>query len=238
MKATIIMNCIHEDFGYLRSAIKSYVNQEGVEVQLIVSTIEDDPCIGFIRINFPSVELCIYPKSEHPGKCPQGSFLQINKALPMMTGEWFAFASSNDIAKPDKIKQEIEKCLSTEKKICYSSYETINESGAVTLLQKFHDYNYIKHLSGNFVSDCALIHKSIVDKYLPFKTEYNNYAYWDLWLRVHEGEGDVFCYNEKPTWEYRILNSSMHIARRKDPALIASHKKDRERMLADHKFEI
>lgn len=232
------MNCCGEDEGYLKLAIESYLNQVQVEIELIVSTIEGDPCIEFIRANYPSVILSVFPKAEHPGKCPYGSFLQLNRALPLMTGEWFAFASSNDIALPNKTLLEIQKCKATEKKICYSSYQTINEVGAVTLTQPFHEYSYVTHLGANFVSDCALVHRSIVEKYLPFRIEYNNYAYWDLWLRVYEGEGDVFCYNPDATWQYRILNTSMHIARRKDPAAIAANLKDRNRMLADHKFEI
>lgn len=172
MKASIIMNCCNEDFNYLKLAINSYLKQFGVDIQLIVSTIEGDPCIEFIRLHFPSVELCVYPKKEHPGKCPQGSFLQINRALPMMTGEWYSFASSNDIALPNKTLLEIQKCLSTGKKICYSAYQTINEAGAVTLTQPFHEYSYVTHLGANFVSDCALVHKSIVDKYLPYRYYY------------------------------------------------------------------
>jgi len=228
------MNCCNEDFKYLTIAIESYLNQQKSKVQLIVSTIEGDPCISFIQEKYPSIELCIFPKSEHPGKSPQGSFLQINRALPMITGEWFCFASSNDIAQPNKIRLEIDSCIKTHKKICYSSFDRIDANGNTTNTQNFYRYDYARHLQGNFVSDCALMHKSIVDEFLPFKTEFNNYAYWDLWLRVYEKYGNVFCYNPAPTWKYRTLESSMHIKRRNNPTLMAQYENDKKRMLNTH----
>lgn len=232
MKATVIMNTYNENETHLIQAIESYLKQEGADVELIISSIEGDKN-EYIFKQFP-VKVTYFPKDLHPGKCPLGSFLQLNSALKLMTGEWFCFASSNDIAKPNKIAQEIDYCQKARKLICYSAYQFADNDLNLGAVQPFYSYDYEKHLHGNFVSDCALIHKSIVDKYLPFKTEYNNYAYWDLWLRVYEGEGNVFVYNPNPTWVYRQSSTSMHVKRAKDLEELSRALADKTYMLSKH----
>lgn len=231
MKASVIMNvCEEKEFDMAR-AIDSYLSQD---VQLIVSTLENDKCISFIKRNYPQIELVITKKKDHPGRSPQGSFTQLNNALPLIKTDWFCFASSNDTALFNKISLEISACERTGKKICYSAFHTTDENMNNTGTRFFHDYDFQRHKRGNFVSDCALMHRSIVEKYLPFKLELNNYAYWDLWLRVYEGEGNVFVYNPIPTWNYRISENSMHIKRRSDPEQMAKYKQDELRMLKLH----
>lgn len=232
---TVIMNSCKEKPEYLKAAIESYLNQLDVKIQLIVSTIENDPCIKYIQTNYPSVGLCIFPLSEHPGRSPQGSFLQINRALPMMKGDWFCFASSNDTALPQKCRIETRLCILSGNEICYSAYNFITADGTHRRKQLFFNYDYQKHFKGNFVSDCAMMSKRIVDKLLPFKVEYNNYAYWDLWLRAYEAYGNCFVYNSHPTWNYRTLANSMHIQRKKSSRKIAQTLRDRDNMLEAHK---
>lgn len=227
MKASVIMNTFNEEREVLAAAINSYLCQEGCEIELIISTIEGDENIDFVLANYPATVVWM-KKEDHPGKSPLGSFMQLNNALPYITGEWFCFASSNDVAFPRKIITEIECCIQNGKEVCYSSYTM---SGKPV---RFHDYDFKKHLNGNFVSDCALVSERLVDKYLPFKTEYKNYAYWDLWLRIYEGEGNVFHYNPQPTWNYKQDPESMHIKRRGNPELVAEAQKDREYMLSFH----
>ena len=162
--------------------------------------------------------------------------MQLNNAFPHITGDWFTFASSNDIAIQTKLIQEVEMCLNNGKKeVCYSSFHLIDEIGNLIRTQLFFPYNYDKHLIGNFVSDCALISKRLVDEYLPFKVDLNNYAYWDLWLRIYEGEGNVFIYNKTPTWGYRQIETSMHIDRQKSELKLAEAKRDKEIMLNLHR---
>jgi len=99
----------------------------------------------------------------------------------------------------------------------------------------FHEYDYKKHFTGNYVADSSVVSKRLVDKYLPFRVELNNYAYWDLWLRIFEGEGDVFCYNPHPTWAYVQDENSMHIKRWKDEKLMIEAEHDKQIMLSLHR---
>jgi len=239
LKASVILNTINEDRNLLSIAIESYLNQTNVEVELIISSVEGDINLDFVRSKYPSCKIVTMPRSEHPiGKGikePKGSFMQLNNALKHITGDWFVFASGNDFAYSDKLSMEINSCIETGTEVCYSSYDYVNHLGRRKKAQLFHDYDFKKHMVGNFVSDCAVVSRRLVDKYLPFKIELNNYAYWDLWLRIYEGEGNVFCYNKNPTWAYRQEDSSMHLQRKKDQNKINQAKKDRETMLNQHR---
>ena len=234
MKVSVIMNTVGERQDYLSLAIESYLDQKGCEVELIISTITGDVNINFVKEKYPQVKIITMDKLCE--KSPKGSFLQLNNAFPHITGDWFTFASSNDIAIQTKLIQEVEMCLNNGKKeVCYSSFHLIDEIGNLIRTQLFFPYNYDKHLIGNFVSDCALISKRLVDEYLPFKVDLNNYAYWDLWLRIYEGEGNVFIYNKTPTWGYRQIETSMHIDRQKSELKLAEAKRDKEIMLNLHR---
>lgn len=232
------MNTVNEDRKYLDLAIESYLNQKGCEVELIISTLEGDPNLQHIKEKYPSCVIVTLPIKGHPIehglKNPVGSFMQLNNALPHITGDWFCFASANDVAFINKLELELSRCKETGAEVCYSSFDLVNEQGEKISTQRFHDYYIGKHLKGNFVSDCALISKRLVDKYLPFNLSLNNYAYWDLWLRIYEGEGNVFTYNSTPTWGYRQNSDSMHLSRQKDPIKLKQAKIDKRRMLALH----
>lgn len=222
------MNTYNENEDHLIQAIESYVCQN---VELIISTIEGDKNDSIFK-RYP-VKVNRFKKEDHPGKSPLGSFLQLNAALKLITGEWFCFASSNDVALENKINQEVQKCLSTGKKVCYSSFYYTDSELNITEEQRFRDYDYQRHKTINFVSDCALIHRSLF-KHLPFRTEYKNYAYWDFWLRVYEGEGNVFCYNPTPTWKYR-QGAGMRFDRERNQEQVRQAGIDRSYMLSKHK---
>ena len=235
---SVIMNTVNERRDYLDLAIQSWLNQEGIEIELIVSTVEGDVNIDYIRENYPLVNVVTMPREDHPiskgGKCPLGSFMQINNALPHINGGWFTFASSNDIAYPFKALSEVKMCQDNSKLICYSDIDQIDENGSLIRTVKLRDYDRAAHQQGNFVADCSMVHISIVRGFLPFRTELNNYAYWDLWLRVYEKLGDVFIHQPRSTWGYRQDSNSMHVKRSKSPEQIAEAQKDRSRMLALH----
>lgn len=232
--ATVLINTFAEKFEYLETAIKSYVSQIGVNLQIIIATVDDDPNLPYLK-RWKGIDLNVIPRKDHPGRSPRGSFYQINSSLRLVKGEWFCFASSNDEAYPFKIFSEIQAAITQGKKICYSNYNLINERGEIQSTLKFSEYNREQHQAGNFVNDCSIIHKSLLDKYGPFRSdEFNNYAFWDFWLRVYEGEGNVFALNEKPTWGYRQLETSMHIQRRNNPSLMKQFNDDRIKMLSTH----
>ena len=52
MDVSVIMNTYKETPSFLKKAIQSYLTQKNVSVQLIVSTVEGDPAIEFIKKHF------------------------------------------------------------------------------------------------------------------------------------------------------------------------------------------
>lgn len=82
MSVSIIMNVYNEDDNYLTDAINSYLNQEDVKIQLIISTVEDDPCINYIGRKWKDERICfsICDKNKHPGRGHLGIYYQINEA--------------------------------------------------------------------------------------------------------------------------------------------------------------
>lgn len=227
---TVIMNTYNENPIYLKQAIESYKTQK--DVQIIISTLEDDSNLKIYDNGYVDV-VVFSSKKNHPGKCPKGSFYQLNRALEFIKGDYVCFASSNDVSLPKKLSMEQEMCING-KKVCYSSYIKTNANLKNRKLITFHDYDYKRHLQTNFVSDCTLIETELFLKYTPFDLELNNYAYWNLWLKIYQGEGNVFVYNPKPTWLYRQDEDSMHIKRRKDPTLVRKHKLDKAKMLSQY----
>lgn len=215
---TVIINTYNEDPKVLQRAIESYRNQDYKGgIQIIISTVEGDPCIGDPL--FKDCLTFVLPLADHPGKSPAGAYAQINGALNFIhpDSQWLCYASGNDYAKPNKITSEIATCLTHQREVCYSAFTKVEPDGKKIADVLFHQYDYKRHLQGNFVSDCSLISRRLVDKYLPYRIEFGNFAHWDSWLRMYEGEGDVFVYNHVPTWNYVQNPSDMHNLRNSDP---------------------
>ena len=81
---SVIMNTYNEREDYLRKAIESYLSQEKVKVQLIVSTVEGDKNINILQEY--KCNIALLEKERHPGKSPVGSYMQINQALLLVMG--------------------------------------------------------------------------------------------------------------------------------------------------------
>jgi len=228
--ASIIIPTYNENEKLLLASLQQYII-EGA--QIIITTVEGDKNLDLIKEM--GLDYVVTPLSEHPGRSPLGSFYQINKALPLIKRSWFCTASSNDIALPNKASIEIQKCMHSKKKVCYSNFYYMTEDGIINGKTNWYPYTYEAHLKGNFVNDSSIVNTKMAKKYLPFNLKFDNYAFWDFWLRVYKGEGNVFVYNPVPTWKYRQSNKSMHIQRMRDPVALAKYRADRAIMLAVHR---
>lgn len=223
-KVSVVMNSYRENEQYFNQAVLSYLNQKGVEVELIVSTVQGDPCIEW------SKKLGVHKIVVN--KKP-GIYQQLNNALKHMTGDWFAYASSNDVALETKLYNETNTCIANKAKVCYSSFYHTDESLKIVKTYKSKEYDYQKHLKGNFVNDCATVSMDILRKYAPFRTEHNNHAYHDFWLRIYQGEGNVFAVCKQPTWYYRVFEQSQHLRRKGEKA--QKNRDDFHKLIDKHK---
>lgn len=227
MKCTAIINTHNGNASHLKAAIEGYLGQRGVEMQVIVSIVDGDQNTGLIS-GYP-VEIATLPADQHAGHRPEGSFQQINNAIPLINHEWMMWGAGDDIPLQNKAHDEISLCLRTKKKVCYSNIAHVNEDLSVRFVSKLGVYNYQRHLAGNFVSDCSCMRTELLRKYTPFNwKKWGNFCYWDMWLRIYENEGGVFCHNSNYTWLYRPGGMS----RSKRPE---GYEDQRERMLDTHR---
>jgi hypothetical protein len=237
------MNTFKENPKYLKDAVLSYVKQRNVNIHLIISTLEGDPSIEFVKRTFSEpryakenlldkIEFCVSTKKEHPGKGIAGIYYQLNKATGMIKedSEWFCYASSNDVAVITKCEQEIAACLKAKKQVCYSAYAKTNALLKSMKPVNFHQFNYLKLLKGNFISDCSLIKTALLRRFLPFDARYYNCGFWDLWLRIYNEVGNVFVYSPGIAFLYRITPQSTHIQRQKEVKKKQIYAKGRETM--------
>jgi hypothetical protein len=176
----------------------------------------------------------VLPYSQQLGKCPQQSFRQINNAIPHVDTKYVCWASSDDLMSASKYHSELDMLIGFNKKVCYSDYYMTNEKMNVTRRVKLGPYDYSRHLTGNFVSDLSLMETVLLTKYGLQGDKFRNYAYWDMWLRIYEGEGNVFINNSEPTWYYRQDPESTHIKRQRSAEMKAEAYRDRAYMLSHH----
>ena len=233
---TIIMNTYKENKIFLKQAIDSYICQKDVNIQLIISTIENDSSISFIKENYEdsNIDLCISTLKEHPGKGVKGIYYQLNKATLMIKNDWFCYASSNDVALPDKLIKEITLCKKKKKYVCYSDYNTTNTNLNIIKKHKFPSFNYNTLLKENFINDCAMIRTDILKKFLPFDDTYYNCGYWNLWLRIYSKLGNVFIHNPNPGFLYRHEKTSTHILRNKNKNKQLMYQNEKLKMIKNH----
>lgn len=223
LSVSVIMNTYNESPAYLIQAINSYLNQYRVNIQLIISTIENDTSINIIKTKFPNekkITMAILEKKNHPGKGPLGIFTQINNAVQYITNDWVSYASSNDVALPKKLYNEINKCIINNKKVCYSAYYTTYTNLNNKRYTPFRNFNYRYLLHECYITDCSIVEASLFKEMMPFNLKYENVAYWDLWIRIYNKYGKVFIYNDNPEFLYRISNNSQHIERLKNKSKI------------------
>jgi len=211
---SVIINTINENPEKLKKAIDSYASQD---TEIIISTVKGDPSLKY---GYKTVV------SE------KGIYKQLNNAVKEITGDYFCYASGNDISMPDKIKREVNILKETGKKVCYSAFYRVENNVKKTMF--FHDYDFKKHLAGNFVSDCSMIETELLRKYLPFNERWENDAFYDFWLRVYKGEGNVFVYNPVPTWVYIIDQNSLHKTRKRDKKAWDHRNKIRKQLINYH----
>jgi len=218
------MNSFKERPSYLREAIESYLNQAAVDVQLILSMVEGDDNIKIAEEY--GVDLVLNDAGN--------IYEQLNAALPVMTGDFFCYAASNDVAEPFKLSMESDTLLAFDADVCYADFKTINADGQVVGRRSFYDYDYQKHLNGNFVSDCAMVRMSKARECLPFKLVWGNHAYWDFWIRMYD-KGAKFHHLAFATWRYRLTDDSQHIIRAKNPDKVRANSDLRAKMIKSHK---
>jgi len=223
---SVILNSYNDNQDQLREAILGYQTQAiNMKVEIILSTVVEDPSIKTGH----EMGVDVIHAVDTPG-----IYKQLNSAIKEASGDWFCVASGNDKALPNKLIDEYKLLCRTKKLICYSAFYTTDKDLKITGTAKFHPYDYKKHLHGNFMIDNALTNMQVLRKYLPFREKWGNDAFWDMWLRIYEGEGDIFIYNTVPNFLYRLDGKGRHFQKRKNREMWEKDELNRKKMLSSH----
>ena len=107
MNASIVINTLNGNQKHLVEAVKSCLNQNGVNIQLIVSTVKGDPSIKTLKGY--KIDLVI---NNRPG-----IYYQLNNGLRKVKHEWWSYISGNDVMLPNRRKDESFMCIKYKKKI-------------------------------------------------------------------------------------------------------------------------
>jgi hypothetical protein len=229
---TAIMNTLDEKESYFHEAVVSILNQN-IDVSLILNTLPDDHSVKRIERYKQDIRINLTPGEEHPGKNPDGSFYQLNRALPLIDTEWFIFASSNCVIEKDKYQKEIMAANSKGGYVGYSNFYKVDGNLKNKEPVVFGEYSYTKHKQTNFIPDQSVINYSKLKCLLPFRTKWYNMGYWDFWLRVYKKHGNVFGYCNDFTRYYRQDETQMHI-RLMNAKEKAKRKMAQSKMLISH----
>lgn len=218
---SILVNSYQPEKNDLLRSINGSLNQIGVNVTIIIITIEDDPTINIINeLNNNKIKLVIIKKIDHPGKGPKGIYYQLNEGIKHIKTRFFSYFSSNDIIYPHKSINEITKICNNDAVFCYSSFLIKYNNKVKKFSFPINKMNYTNLLNQNFINDCATIDLSKLDKkllYFEYK-KFENHSYWNLWLTIIKKYGETsFIYNNNPEWEYiRNINKSQSLQRKKN----------------------
>jgi len=215
-EVSVILLTYQDNPAWLQEAIDSVLQQVGVRVHLVVTTVQGDPAIKVAEKLHLEVLV-----NDHAG-----IYYQLNNALPLATKDWFVVAGGNDVLLPTKLIDEVNMCVAMGKSVCYSDFHAGSRHLSIRRSNPCVDYSYALHMSvGNIVPDNGLMKREILEKYGPFRhVQFGNLAFYDFWLRVAEGEGEgVFIHNWKFEWIYRICTESRHIQRKRNKLARRQH---------------
>lgn len=224
---TVLINTINEVPERLIATINSFkIQQKYFKLQILISTISND-----VSINIANKMNCDVVVSDK-----KGIYEQLNNAVKYIKGDWWCYSSGHDISETNKLLNEVYKCINGNKLVCYSNYFTVNPDTNEKTEKIFYKYDYERHLKGNFINDCSVINTNLSKKYLPFRNDlWGNDSHYDFWLRIYEGEGNIFAWNKTPSWNYILFNDSKHLVRLKSEKELMEYANIRQEMLNSRK---
>ena len=239
---TVIVNSYNPEEKDLVNSINSILNQIKIKVKIFVVTIENDVTINYINnINNNNIKLIICDKNKHPGKGPKGIYYQLNEGLKHVTTKYYSYFSSNDIMKPTKLYNEIEKIKKDNSIFCFSKYNNVFPNKTISFEYDINRMNFDNLIKTNFINDCATIDLEKLSNKLQFNYEkFENVCYWELWLSLLQKYGnECMSYNDNIEWDYiRIESKSQAMKRNKNKNEIDRYNNLKEFMLSYYDFKI
>lgn len=154
-KISIIMVICNNDLGQIKQSIKSIYSQKKLSTELIVTCMQNDSNINFIKES--KAKLYILKRIYNNTHIPK----LLNLGCNNITYEWTKFITPGYILETDKIIEDINKCIRFNKIGCCFNYKS--------------DYEIINNI---------IIRSDILKKNLPFDIQYKNKCFTIMWEKI------------------------------------------------------
>lgn len=182
-RVSIIMPTYNQKPEYLKEAIDSAINQtyENKEIIVVDDGSTDETTKKICEFYGDKIKYIYQENKKTSGA--------LNTGIKNMTGEWFAWLSTDDMWHPNKIEEQM-KMASEEKKVIYSDWVYIDQFGnkIKNLIEpEFKSQKEMQfHLCHRFFAcgSVALIHKSVFEKVGTFNEELPFSEDYEMWFRI------------------------------------------------------
>ncbi|WP_406685338.1 glycosyltransferase family 2 protein [Seonamhaeicola sp. MEBiC1930] len=206
MKVSIITPTYNSE-RFIEDTIKSVINQTYKDWELII--IDDNSTDTTIEIvsrfsnRNSNIRLIKNKKNS-------GAAFSRNKGIKEAKGDFIAFLDADDLWKPEKLEKQISFMQINNCKVCYSSYELMNEEGELLNKQisALQTLSYKKLLKSNYVGNLTGIYNA---KSLGKITSINlrKRQDWLIWLEAIKKSGKPAMGIKESLAIYRVRESSV-----------------------------
>lgn len=206
-KVSIIMSIYNESNEQIRESVRSILGQTFTDYEFII--VNDEPSNE--RLRSLSEELKKLDKRIRIIYNPKniGLAMSMNKAARTADGEFLARMDADDIAHPDRIKEQIK--YSHEADLIFSVCNYINEDGTTT--NRKSTFLTTNQTIKTLPYKDTIVHPTVMIRKTTFEQScgYRNFPCaqdYDLWLRLIEKHARLYSI-EEPLLDYRIRDNGI-----------------------------
>lgn len=139
----------------------------------------------------------------------QGAGVSRNFGIREAIGTYIAFLDADDLWTPEKLQKQLDFMIKNNCKICYSSYQLMNENGSLQpkIVEALPQLNFKKLLKSNYIGNLTGIYNAAVlgKIYAPLMRKRQD---WALWLSALNVENKAMGIQE-PLAFYRVRKNSI-----------------------------
>jgi glycosyltransferase involved in cell wall biosynthesis len=205
---------------YLPTSVLGVMTQTYLNLELIVvPVVDDEQTMGGLKELQHMFPAFIVAASDRASIVHQ-----INVGLGKAHGTYVTLIASDDFMLPGKIADEVNVAHMRNALLVYSLFfygdDNLTITGGVTT-QSVPVFSYDTLICRNYITDNALVHRSMYDEFGPFDESLEILAVYDKWLHIAEKHPTHIVRNPVPTFIYRQHGDQAHEKR------IAMQEKDR-----------
>ena len=192
---------------FIQQTVESVINQTYQNWELIIiddtSTDNTAEIVNQFCDKFPNIHLIRNTKN-------RGAAISRNKGVKAAKGSFIAFLDADDLWKPDKLEKQMEFMLKHQIKVCFSSYDLMDESGKLLnkTIEALPNLTYKKFLKCNYIGNLTGIYnaKKLGKIYAPNLRKRQD---WLMWLEVVKQSNKPTLGMKESLAVYRVRQNSM-----------------------------